>query len=230
MKISRFINAAILALSLDAVLIIAAISSAHATEVSIGGQRDANGCLTPAGYTWSAPMKKCIRTWEYYSVDAKSPSTGISKLDAFLQSRANHVIADFRENAETNIKEESLTGSTGYTLEISYAIVNTGSVVSVEMNYYENLGGVHGLSGVSVINYHVKSGKIISMGQVLGRAKLETVAKNIRTELVKQFQGGADDTWLLDGTNPKKAANYNNFALHTNTQGKVTSITIYFNE
>ncbi len=31
----------------------------------IGGDRDAHGCLTPAGYTWCARDGVCVRPWEY---------------------------------------------------------------------------------------------------------------------------------------------------------------------
>ena len=32
----------------------------------IGGQKDAYGCLTAAGYSWCAAKTKCIRQWEEY--------------------------------------------------------------------------------------------------------------------------------------------------------------------
>lgn len=31
----------------------------------IGGDRDAHGCLAPAGYTWCARDGVCVRPWEY---------------------------------------------------------------------------------------------------------------------------------------------------------------------
>lgn len=30
----------------------------------IGGDRDAHGCLAPAGYTWCARERACVRPWE----------------------------------------------------------------------------------------------------------------------------------------------------------------------
>ena len=30
----------------------------------IGGDRDAHGCLTPAGYAWCAREQACVRPWE----------------------------------------------------------------------------------------------------------------------------------------------------------------------
>ena len=31
---------------------------------ALGGQRDAHGCLSSAGYSWCETSKKCLRTWE----------------------------------------------------------------------------------------------------------------------------------------------------------------------
>ena len=31
---------------------------------AIGGDRDANGCIGSAGYTWCEPKNKCLREWE----------------------------------------------------------------------------------------------------------------------------------------------------------------------
>ncbi len=31
---------------------------------SIGGDRDAHGCLPAAGYTWCARAQQCVRPWE----------------------------------------------------------------------------------------------------------------------------------------------------------------------
>jgi len=30
----------------------------------IGGDRDSNGCLGPAGYSWNASEQECVREWE----------------------------------------------------------------------------------------------------------------------------------------------------------------------
>jgi hypothetical protein len=33
-------------------------------DVIIGGDRDFNGCLIPAGYSWNEEEKECVREWE----------------------------------------------------------------------------------------------------------------------------------------------------------------------
>lgn len=34
------------------------------TPHPIGGDRDAHGCLSPAGYAWCARVQQCVRPWE----------------------------------------------------------------------------------------------------------------------------------------------------------------------
>ena len=33
-------------------------------QESFGGDRDENGCITSAGYSWDPIKKKCVRPWE----------------------------------------------------------------------------------------------------------------------------------------------------------------------
>lgn len=37
--------------------------TANQQEPSIGGQRDAHGCLGPAGYSWNETDQLCVREW-----------------------------------------------------------------------------------------------------------------------------------------------------------------------
>lgn len=46
-------------------------STPNADQV-IGGQKDANGCLVAAGYSWCEAKKTCIRQWEEYCTAAPS--------------------------------------------------------------------------------------------------------------------------------------------------------------
>ncbi|TXH65997.1 MAG: hypothetical protein E6Q88_12945 [Lysobacteraceae bacterium] len=41
-----------------------ASSVSTATPKPIGGDRDAHGCLIPAGYAWCARERACVRPWE----------------------------------------------------------------------------------------------------------------------------------------------------------------------
>jgi hypothetical protein len=80
-----------------------------ATSPLPGSDRDAHGCIGSAGYVWSFPMRECIRTFEHYSIDAQSPSTGVKKLDALLQVKSDAIIKEFRYNAERDIQALSLS-------------------------------------------------------------------------------------------------------------------------
>jgi hypothetical protein len=72
--------------------------------IIVGGDRDVHGCIGSAGYVWSTPLKKCIRPWEYYTIDAPGFSTGIKKLDTLLQKRTENLIKDFRDRAEESVR------------------------------------------------------------------------------------------------------------------------------
>jgi len=42
-------------------------------EELIGGQKDENGCLIAAGYSWCDAKQKCLRTWEESCEEAETP-------------------------------------------------------------------------------------------------------------------------------------------------------------
>ncbi|MBD3304301.1 DUF333 domain-containing protein [Candidatus Woesearchaeota archaeon] len=46
----------------------------------IGGQRDEQGCLGPAGYTWVASIGGCVRTWELDDQQKFAAKTAIDKI------------------------------------------------------------------------------------------------------------------------------------------------------
>lgn len=48
----------------------------------IGGDKDANGCLIGAGYSWCAAKKSCLRTWEEYCTSASSTKVIFSCTDS----------------------------------------------------------------------------------------------------------------------------------------------------
>jgi hypothetical protein len=46
----------------------------------IGGDRDAHGCLGPAGYSWNAEVGACIRSWELNEEQKKAAKIAIAPL------------------------------------------------------------------------------------------------------------------------------------------------------
>lgn len=202
-----------------------------AAESLPGSDRDSHGCIGSAGYTWSAPMKKCIRPWELYTVNMDRPYTENEKIDLILQRKANLIEKSFRKDAEELLADYPTDGKSNYELDITYDVINTGSVLSVKMNVYTFLGGAHGEEVSYTWNYDTKTMKQIPLLKIVNRKNLATIAKNAEAYLTKTLQDGvADSEWLRAGLSPKKIANYNTFALHTDKSGKITSITFYFGD
>lgn len=102
----------------------------------VENDRDAHGCIGSAGYTWSAPMNKCIRAWELYTVNMDRPYTENNAIDLILQRKANLIEKSFRKDAEENLAAYPTDGKSNYELDITYDIINTGSILSVKMNVY----------------------------------------------------------------------------------------------
>jgi hypothetical protein len=50
------------------------------TPQIIGGQRDAHGCLGPAGYSWCESKNKCLRIWEESCISPAFASTTLTVL------------------------------------------------------------------------------------------------------------------------------------------------------
>jgi hypothetical protein len=194
----------------------------------VGGDRDIHGCIGSAGYTWSAPMKQCIRTWEYYTIDADSPDTGNTILDAHLQKIADRIIRQFRLDAEMNIAENSLSEKPHYELDIQYSVVNSGSLITVKMDTYTDLGGAHGNAAIYIWNYNTKTKKNIPLFKIISRKNLVTLSKNIETYLIEQLGTDTTKAWLQDGLSAKKPSNYSKFTLHTNSAGDIDTATFYF--
>ncbi len=194
-----------------------------------GSDRDSHGCIGSAGYTWSAPMKKCIRPWELYTVNMDRPYTENDKIDLILQRKANLIEKSFRKDAEELLADYPTDGKSNYELDITYDVINTGSIIGVKMDVYKFLGGAHGEEVSYTWNYDTKTMKQIPLLKVVNRKNLATIAKNIETHLKSTSADWAIDTeWLRSGLSPQKIANYNTFSLHTDTTGNIKSITFYF--
>lgn len=77
---------------------------AMAQEKAIGGDKDAHGCLTAGGYTWSKVQKKCIRVFELAvklnEVNQQGSSTSITGV-AFSKDKKRAEI--FTANESTSL-------------------------------------------------------------------------------------------------------------------------------
>ena len=50
--------------------------SAAEEDATLGGERDAHGCLSAAGYSWCETIGDCVREWEEEEEAACPPSCG----------------------------------------------------------------------------------------------------------------------------------------------------------
>jgi len=56
------------------------VNECERTDMAIGGQRDANGCLSPAGYSWNESLQYCLREWELDSDQRKAATIATARL------------------------------------------------------------------------------------------------------------------------------------------------------
>lgn len=203
------------------------VGSTYAADIIAGGDRDVHGCIGSAGYSWSAPMKECIRTWERYDLSVNSVNTGDKKLDTLIQRKIDRIVKDFRKESESQIAELSLTGKTNFSLDISPVIENSGSIISVRLNTYTFLGWAHGTAVDYTWNYDVKKKALVSLLRVITKKDLQTISKNISKSLQKAFTE-SDIWWLNEWLSPAKLSNYQNFSLQTDSNWKIIWITFYF--
>lgn len=85
----------------------------------VGGQRDQHGCLTPAGYSWSAVQSQCIRIWETGEkvTDSANPTEWAGSYAVFSKdgSQAELFLADQQMNPILE-KQENGYGNAGFHL------------------------------------------------------------------------------------------------------------------
>lgn len=80
-------------------------------EGLIGGQKDENGCLTPAGYSWCETQQKCLRSWEEWCEDeAFKLVDGVDKQIKIKLEPKGPVKFDWRVEGEEKIETFKLEG------------------------------------------------------------------------------------------------------------------------
>lgn len=85
---------------------------------AIGGQKDAQGCLTGAGYSWCEAKKTCLRQWEEYCTTV-TPKTVVFTCDG-----GNQISATFYT---TDDKFVDLNMSDGRKMSVPRAISASGA-------------------------------------------------------------------------------------------------------
>lgn len=87
-----------------AALFLLAGSSVMAQDKPIGGDKDAHGCLTAAGYTWSVVKKQCIRVFELtIKLDEVSPQGSSSTITGVVLSKDKKKAEIFTAGESTSV-------------------------------------------------------------------------------------------------------------------------------
>lgn len=111
-------NALIAIVLMVIVLVLGTVYFTSNDRTVIGGQRDAHGCLGPAGYSWCEAKQKCIRPWEEYCT-AVAPKTV-----TFACAEGKTIIATFYV---TDDKFVDLKLSDGRNMSVPHAISASGA-------------------------------------------------------------------------------------------------------
>jgi hypothetical protein len=86
-------------------------TKAKPTPSPVGGQLDSNGCLTSSGYSWCAPLKKCIRPWETPCAVKTSSKVTTSKKTS---SKVTDPVSSLSRTVPTSSKTTLSSKSTRY--------------------------------------------------------------------------------------------------------------------
>src|SRR5690606_27941299 len=77
--------------------------SESSSSLAVGNEKDKNGCLLSAGYTWSILKDECIRPWE------GTIALNITDTSANYETAAFVLIDSTQHKAELFLKEEDET-------------------------------------------------------------------------------------------------------------------------
>lgn len=139
------------------------------TPQLIGGQKDAHGCLGPAGYSWCEVKQKCLRVWEE-KCEATSTTQTTNSQTADWKIYTNKDLGfsieypnEIKPNTELNDRYNRLTGF-GKLQDIYFdvrLIKDDNPDIGVKYGFLEaeivskdiKLGGVNGYKAVSKNGY-----------------------------------------------------------------------------
>jgi len=73
-------------------IVLTIVITACTSPKPIGGERDLNGCLTPAGYSWDEEVGACTRTWELEGLEKQA-----ARMAVVVQSFYPVTVVDVKE-------------------------------------------------------------------------------------------------------------------------------------
>ena len=157
-------------------------------EQLIGGQKDAHGCLGPAGYSWCEAKQKCLRVWEEKCEATSTAQTSDSKT------------ADWKTYSNSKYGFEI-----NYPKKVSYDVVNSELI-----NFYYDISDMEKILGIGLI----KDNRILSISVMNNNDNLDietwtrqTDTTGFPTKSIKQIKfnglnavekisGEYNDNWI----------------------------------
>lgn len=185
--------------------------------------------LTIAEPSILAPMQDIHQKVEKgtFSLDIAYPSFGIKGIDSVIYTYIDSTRTDYLKSAKELFaqKEPDFTPTTS--INISYKVLNdVDDIVSIEFQGYTYLWGAHGTPFINTFTFRKSTGNLITL---TNQAHINKITSLIRPTLFKYLESiqMTDEKWENDGTAPT-AENYQSFTYQMDSNGKLESITLYF--
>lgn len=137
---------------------------------------------------------------KYYSYNYLVPQLSFKNKDFSLE---NEKFKEMIENSKNNLKEElpeikylqeNMNSSIKYEEKISYETYeNEFGITSILLSTYYYQGGAHGLTGISSYNYSNKSGKELTIEDIITEEGKEYIENKILEGIKKDFKKSDND-------------------------------------
>ena len=145
---------------------------------------------------------------EMYAIEARYPQFGIPAIDAEIKAVVEEAIAQFKKDAAEGPPPGSAVPRYEFASAVDFAYVGA-DIVSVELVVSTYLGGAHGISFVTGLNFEKSSGRKLTLDDALALTGLtlqETAAK-AKAELGQKL---GSDVIAPEGADPT-IENYGTF-------------------
>lgn len=176
-----------------------------------------------------APMSEVRQTvdkWNFH-LDIVSPAFGLSAIDEAINTYITQSQTEFIKDAKELFDEDEVEYTPHASLDITYEVLNDkDDILSVKFDEYLYLWGAHGTPTITTFTLNKKTGKLITFSS---KKILEKFSKLVRPALTKYLTEieMSDGNWILEWTEPMWA-NFSTFTLESDGNGKILSITFYF--
>ncbi|KKW45975.1 MAG: hypothetical protein UY98_C0034G0008 [Candidatus Kaiserbacteria bacterium GW2011_GWA2_58_9] len=125
---------------------------------------------------------------EMYAIEARYPQFGIPAIDAEIKAVVEEAIAQFKKDAAEGPPPGSAVPRYEFASAFDFAYVGA-DIVSVELVVSTYLGGAHGISFVTGLNFEKSSGRELTLDDALALTDLTLaeVAEKAKAELSQKL-------------------------------------------